>query len=438
MLALVLLAGSAGWLSGGSLRAEEPRAVIDKAVQATGGEAALKQIHATQVKLKGTLHEVDGATFTGTILAQLPDQFKWDLQLDVNGTPSTLVQVLNGKKGWLKDTDLDQEVPAATLAEWRHAGYVDYVATLVPLLSGTGFKLTANPAAKVRGRPATGVLVTSPGKPVVELYFDQTTGLLIKTSDRRMEGNPPKNVLWEQYYDDYRDVNPAAADEQVLKAAKVATDGPALLDYLKRRTMDDARREKIAGLIRQLGDNSFEVREKAKEELAAQGEQAVPILAQALKDPDPEIASRAKECLDRISKAPDPGAPAAVVRLIAQQKPAGAAEVLLAYLPSAPDESVAHEVRAALAAVAYRDGNPDKALVQAVEGKDAARKTAASAALGTDAKAARERAGQRLFLAGVKYPMKGAVERDGVKVMEWEFTDVQFFNRLDDHVFAKP
>jgi hypothetical protein len=28
--------------------------------------------------------------------------------------------------------------------------------------------------------------------------------------------------------------------------------------------------------------------------------------------------------------------------------------------------------------------------------------------------------------------------RDGKKVLEWELVEVQFFNKLDDRVFAKP
>src|SRR5262249_56817257 len=57
---------------------------------------------------------------------------------------------------------------------------------------------------------------------------------------------------------------------------------------------------------------------------------------------------------------------AAAIRLLAERKPAGAAEALLAYLPYAPDEGVAAAVRQALPAVAVRDGKPEPALLKAL------------------------------------------------------------------------
>src|SRR5262249_28874586 len=62
---------------------------------------------------------------------------------------------------------------------------------------------------------------------------------------------------------------PEARDEQVLKEAKVATDGPGLLEFFRKRTLDDAAEDKIKGLIRQLGDDAFEVREQASGQLVA-------------------------------------------------------------------------------------------------------------------------------------------------------------------------
>ncbi len=65
----------------------------------------------------------------------------------------------------------------------------------------------------------------------------------------------------------------------------------------------------------------------------------------------------------------------------ARRKPAGAAPVLLAYLPFADNENVADEVRAALAAVAVRDGKPDSNLVSTLKDKEPLRRAAAAEAL---------------------------------------------------------
>src|SRR5689334_25285976 len=47
--------------------------------------------------------------------------------------------------------------------------------------------------------------------------------------------------------------------------------------------------EEIQQLVRQLGDDSFSVRELADDELRAVGPPAVPALRQALRSPDPEV-----------------------------------------------------------------------------------------------------------------------------------------------------
>ena len=57
----------------------------------------------------------------------------------------------------------------------------------------------------------------------------------------------------------------------------------------------------------------------------------------------------------------------AVARLIAQQRPAGAAQTLLAFLPNAEDDGVIEEIRLALAAVAHPDGKTDPALLKALQ-----------------------------------------------------------------------
>jgi len=46
--------------------------------------------------------------------------------------------------------------------------------------------------------------------------------------------------------------------------------------------------------------------------------------------------------------------------------------------------------------------------------------------------------GSRLLLPDVKYPMKGAVFRDGKKFMDWEVLDVIFLNHIDDKEFTMP
>jgi HEAT repeat protein len=156
-----------------------------------------------------------------------------------------------------------------------------------------------------------------------------------------------------------------SGDEQLLRAIGLDTDGPALLAFFRKRARPLADEDKIQTLIRQLNHSNLATREKASGELVSLGTAAIPLLRQALKDPDEnEIAHRAKRCLEAITT---PTLPAAAARLVAQRKPASAAEVLLAYLPFADDEVVLGEVRTALVAVAARDGKLDKTVLAALE-----------------------------------------------------------------------
>src|SRR5581483_8211090 len=106
-----------------------------------------------------------------------------------------------------------------------------------------------------------------------------------------------------------------------------------------------------AALIAQLGDDAFDKREMASSQLVAIGSKAEAQLREALKSgPEAEVKQRAEWCLQQIAKGGSGKVAAAAARLLARRKPDGAAEVLLAYLPSAEGEAAAEEVRGALAA----------------------------------------------------------------------------------------
>lgn len=63
----------------------------------------------------------------------------------------------------------------------------------------------------------------------------------------------------------------------------------------------EAKRDRIASLIRQLGDDDFAKREAATEELDAIGEPALDALRKAATDDDPEIRRRAEKILGAIA-----------------------------------------------------------------------------------------------------------------------------------------
>lgn len=89
-----------------------------------------------------------------------------------------------------------------------------------------------------------------------------------------------------------------AADERLLKEAGVKADGPALVEFFRKRVPPDVSPERLAALVKQLGDDDFDAREKASAALKALGARALPALRRAAGDADPEVKRRAQECLD--------------------------------------------------------------------------------------------------------------------------------------------
>jgi HEAT repeat protein len=161
----------------------------------------------------------------------------------------------------------------------------------------------------------------------------------------------------------------------------LSSEGPGLLDELRKRTLTEENRIKAQNLVKKLGDDSFEVREQATNEIKTLGVMVVPMLRQALRDADVEVRQRAQACLQAVEKERMAALMPVTARLVALRKPAGAAEALLAFLPYAEEDAVAAEVVTALSAVAYLDSKADPAVLRGLQDKVAVRRAAAVEAL---------------------------------------------------------
>jgi HEAT repeat protein len=174
---------------------------------------------------------------------------------------------------------------------------------------------------------------------------------------------------------------PAPDDEAVLTAAHLAADGPGLLQFFRSRTPPAPAADRLAELIRQLGDKSEAVRDRAAGELVGLGPCAVPALRRAANGFESPPAARARSCLLAIEGPAGSQLVVTAARLLARRKPAGAAEALLAYLPFADDDHVLQVVEEALAAVGRRDGQPDPALLVALRDPSPVRRGTAARVL---------------------------------------------------------
>ncbi|HEY8504962.1 MAG TPA: hypothetical protein VIL46_10295, partial [Gemmataceae bacterium] len=117
------------------------------------------------------------------------------------------------------------------------------------------------------------------------------------------------------------------ADVRLLRECGVGTDAAAVLDFFRARTLDDARRGRIAELIGRLGHPRFAVRERATKELRGIGEAARPLLRAAAESDDAETARRAQLCLEALDRGPGGSLTVAALRRLEALAPPGAAPV---------------------------------------------------------------------------------------------------------------
>jgi HEAT repeat protein len=171
-------------------------------------------------------------------------------------------------------------------------------------------------------------------------------------------------------------------DEQILKAAKLNGDRENLLNFLRKRTLTDGKRDQLEQYVRDLGSLRFADRRRASRELITVGTPALAFLRKAAKDPDVEVARRAQKCLKAIESGPGPALPAAVVRTLVRRPPNRAVATLLGYLPFADNEAVAEEVIVGLQQITQQAKKADPALIAALQDRVAARRAAAAYVLG--------------------------------------------------------
>jgi hypothetical protein len=174
-----------------------------------------------------------------------------------------------------------------------------------------------------------------------------------------------------------------AGDEQVLRENKVATDGPALLDFVRKSFVERITEKQLAALVEQLGDDSFDRREEATFRLVRLGVRAKARLVGAAAHDDPEVRVRARVCLEEIGR--NGSLPllvrAAAVRVLARRKVPGALPVLFSSLPHMDDETVCEEARQAIVALARAEGKTPAVVVAGLTDNSSVKRASAAVIL---------------------------------------------------------
>lgn len=192
-------------------------------------------------------------------------------------------------------------------------------------------------------------------------------GVFFATAFGRAGDNPPADF---------------AEDEKLLQNAGIATDGPGLLEFIRKHILTTAEIERIDTLIKRLGDMEFMNRVQASKDLKSIGKTSLPKLQRALKSKDAEVRRRAAEIIAFIQSDTMSDRLCAAARLLQVRQPEGAVQMLIDYLPFIEDSAVEEEVLGTLTRLGVPDCKVDPALFATLHSKAPAQRAAGALLVG--------------------------------------------------------
>jgi hypothetical protein len=191
---------------------ETPQDIVRRAIQAHGGRDNLAKLMRYYARAHGSHRAGDSwVPLDVEVWNDLPRRAKLIMREDRGLLPpAVFTSVDDEASGWMwaEGQPAPQEM---TGEEWhfaRNGTFAALASRLFPLLEDPRFTLSSLGSSVVEGRAAVGVKAVVRGADDILLYFDKTTGLLMKTEYRVLffnaEGRFPFRV--EDYWDDYQDV----------------------------------------------------------------------------------------------------------------------------------------------------------------------------------------------------------------------------------------
>jgi len=162
-----------------SARAQDStQAILDRAIQAHGGDSKLANLKAGHVKSRSKLLS-NGLELDQEVVYLLPNRFRETVTYKNSGQEHRMVSVCDGKQATLKIDGRDAQLDERWRRELTEAGYLLGVQRLFAL-KDKQFKLAPLGETTIDGKPAVGIRVSAEGHRDVNLYFDKASGLLAK------------------------------------------------------------------------------------------------------------------------------------------------------------------------------------------------------------------------------------------------------------------
>lgn len=223
-------------VSTSSRAAEEPAAIIDKAIKAVGGEEKLAKTKAEQWKSKGTV-ELFGMkmAYTADYYFQKPDQMRFDIAMDVNGMKVKITAASDGKTPWESANDMVQDMAAKKARYFHDMIYTMNLCQILPLKDKDN-TLKLVDEIKVDGKEAVGIKVSRKNERDVTLYFDKKTYHLVKSAGMIWDEFGDKDVMQENLISGWREKDGAWHFEKLI----IMRDGKTFIseEFSDQKAMD--------------------------------------------------------------------------------------------------------------------------------------------------------------------------------------------------------
>jgi len=194
---------------------EKAEAVVKKGIEAHGGADALNKYKAGKMTMKGELSILGmDIEFSGKLSYMTPDRYRMEMEAQIMGQKLQMKQTVKGETVKSVITIAGMNIPAggdAEKDELKLASVMQEAERLTPLLDSKKFTIKLGDPVDVDGKKADVVVITPAAvKKEVKFFFDQKTGLLVKTAHRGQgpgDDGTPKEVNEETFRSDFKKIS---------------------------------------------------------------------------------------------------------------------------------------------------------------------------------------------------------------------------------------
>ena len=158
--------------------AADAQKLIDRAIKAMGGSAALEKSRNTIMEDNGTYYGMgDGVPYKGRYVYSYENLGRY--RMEVVGI---FVQVIDGDKGWMSMMGNTTDIDGEALQVMKQSWFIGYVVTLLPLQKpDKAFSLNMAKSETIDGEECDGITVDHQQMPTLTIHFSRKTGLIKRT-----------------------------------------------------------------------------------------------------------------------------------------------------------------------------------------------------------------------------------------------------------------